>query len=426
MSAAHIPIWHQGLTRPAHCPVCGHQGDIPLFLSINSTVPPHLQITFATCPICQTAFQLDFEPPQYESNNVLPTALKFYVEQGAGLDVLVMPAFIAQNRAAGEYLEIGCGFGFGLDFAHRAFGWEVRGIDPSPIAQEGRRLLTLNIESRYLNASDAGKRTYQAIGALEVLEHIQAPYEFLKILRANLSSTGIVILTTPDAQYVEFGCDKPGLLNVLTPGYHAMLYTTKSLEIALRKAGFTEMQIVVRGATLLALAGAGAETIKIDEVFDPAIYREYLEGRLKTVDPQSILGVGLGYRLFKHLVNSNLLPQAELLQKQLARTLRDRDGVDILDPHRLVAELARPWKFEEYVERLPACLVGLLYFSAILRLNASEDRSGAVAYFYAVHVMAGVYRRAMQEFGIDDGETGDLEFQARRHLKMVLDWMTKA
>ena len=30
----------------------------------------------------------------------------------------------------------------------------------------------------------------------------------------------------------------------------------------------------------------------------------------------------------------------------------------------------------------------------------------------------------MREFGIDDGETGDLELQARRHLKMVLDWMT--
>jgi SAM-dependent methyltransferase len=426
MSSGHIPIWHQGATRPGKCPVCSHLGDISLFLSINSAVPPHLEISFANCPICRSVFQLDFAAPPYESIHALPTFLKFYVEQGAGLDVLVMPAFIARDRTAGRYLEIGCGFGFGLDFAHRAFGWHVRGIDPSPIAQEGRKLLTLNIESRYLSASDAGKSIYDAIGAVEVLEHIQEPYEFLDLLRSQLSSNGILILTTPDADYVEFGREKPGLLNVLSPGYHAILYTAKSLELALRNAGFKELQIVARGATLLAVAGGGTATIKIDDVFDPAIYREYLERRLQTVDPQSILGVGLGYRLFKHLVNVNLLPQAELLQKRLAETLRDRDGVDILDPHRLIAELARPWKFEEYVERLPACLVGLLYFSAILRLNGFEDRSRAVAYFYAAHVMAGVSRRAMLEFGIDDGETGDLEFQARRHIKMVLDWMTKS
>ena len=30
---------------------------------------------------------------------------------------------------------------------------------------------------------------------------------------------------------------------------------------------------------------------------------------------------------------------------------------------------------------------------------------------------------AMIEFGIDDGETADLELHARRHMKLILDWM---
>ena len=116
--------------------------------------------------------------------------------------------------------------------------------------------------------------------------------------------------------------------------------------------------------------------------------------------------------------------EAEPLQKRIARALRVRDGIDILDPHRLLADVARPWKFGKFVQELPACLVGLLYFSAMLRLNGHEDRSGAVAYFYAAHIMAGEFRRAQQTFGIADGETADLELQARRHLKLVLDWMT--
>jgi hypothetical protein len=60
----------------------------------------------------------------------------------------------------------------------------------------------------------------------------------------------------------------------------------------------------------------------------------------------------------------------------------------------------------------------------MLRLNGHEDRAGAVAYFYATHVMAGIFRSSQEAFGIADGETADLELQARRHLKLVLDWMT--
>ncbi len=428
MSSAYSPIWHQKLKRPEHCPVCHHQGDIPLFLDITSCVSPHPQITFAICPECRTIFQLGFSPPQHESDKILlgdlRTHLKFYVEQGAGLESLVLPVFVARDRGASRYLEVGCGFGFSLDFARCAFGWAIRGIDPSILALEGRKVLGVDIESRFLTASDEGKSVYDAIAAVEVLEHIEEPYEFLKILRTNLASTGILILTTPNADYIEFAREKPGFLATLSPGSHAVLYTAKSLEIALRGAGFADLQIAVRGATLLSVAGEGAAAINLDEVYKPAIYRHYLEQRLATVDPQSILGIGLGYRLFKHLVNTGMFAEAGSLQKRLAEAVRARDRIDILDPHRLVAELAKAWDFKEYIEQLPACLVGLLYFSGMLRLNGHEDRASAITYFYAAHVLAGVFRRAMQTFGIDDGETSDLELQARRHLAMVLDWIT--
>ena len=70
----------------------------------------------------------------------------------------------------------------------------------------------MNIDSRYLSAADAGSGNYDAIGALEVLEHIAQPHEFLKILRGQLTSARIVgILTTPDAEY----CRNPA---VTSPG----------------------------------------------------------------------------------------------------------------------------------------------------------------------------------------------------------------
>ena len=447
---AFSPIWHRSKTGHACCPVCEREGEFPLLLDIDSLFPPYPQISFATCPACKTVFQLDFKSPDYTLQSSAGTVTKpsivtkFYVEQGAGLDTLVLPAFIASRRPGRRYMEIGCGFGFGLDFAHRALGFEVRGVDPSPIAREGANLLGIDIASRYLTHEDAERGgPSDAIAAVEVIEHIESPYDFLAILKANLAADGILILTTPDAGYIEFAVDKPGLLPVLTPGYHALLYTEESLALALRKAGFSDIQIKVRGATLFAIAGPGASTIDIDGVFDPEIYRTYLENRLTSFKKRSLLEAGLSYlpfghrvkptmlevgfsyRLFKHHVNRGNYSEAKPVLRRLARILRARDGIDILDVHGLLTRVtARPWSFEDFVAGLPTCLASLMFFTAMLRLNHDGDRAGALAYFYATHVVAGIFREAMKTFGIDDGETADLERVAREHIKLVLGWMS--
>jgi SAM-dependent methyltransferase len=394
-------------------------------LETESILPHGQRVTFFTCPDCGTIFQIDFLPADYTDPDIGTRALKFYLEQGAGLESLAMPAFIAHHRLVQKYLEVGCGFGFGPDFARHTFGWKVRGIDPGSMAQEGRKLLGLDIESRYLSWDDAKTLgTQDAIAAVEVLEHIERPYDFLGILKANLAPEGLLIVTTPDAAYIEFGHDKPSLLSVLTPGYHAVLYTAESLALALSRSGFTETQVQPRGATLFAVAGPGASAIDIEGAFDPAQYRTYLETRLSTVEPMSALEVGLTYRLLKHLVNGGLYPAAEPVLRRLAKILRDRDGIDIQDPHGLLPSAAQPRSFEDFVTRFPACIVGVLYFSAMLKLNYHEDRSAAAAFFYTAHVVARVFHQAMRDFGIDDGETNDLERSSREHLNLVLGWMS--
>src|SRR5437660_1592143 len=100
-------------------------------------------------------------------------------------DYTTAPETVMAHRGARcvpRYLAVGGGFGVGLDFAQRAFGWEAHGIDPSPLAREGRRLLGIDIESRYLSAAGSGTGSYDAIAALEVLEHVDKPYEFLSTL----------------------------------------------------------------------------------------------------------------------------------------------------------------------------------------------------------------------------------------------------
>jgi len=419
------PLWHQQSTGPASCPICACQYQAPLLLDIDSLVPPHARVTFASCPRCLVVFQVDFNAPSYESDDVVPASLKFYVEQGAAIDILAMPPLIARNRNVRSYLEIGCGFGFGLDFAQSAFGWDVRGIDPSAIAKEGRRLLSLPIESRYLDSGDRALHgTISIVAALEVVEHIDKPIDFLKTLKSLVTHDGLLIITTPDATYIEPGKDKPGLLSVLSPGYHAVLFTAAGLDRELRKLGFTEVKVTPFGATLLAICGTGASKINTDQILDHKIFETYLRGRLANLEPDSMLAIGFGYRLFKLLINHGLYKEAEPVLQRLADGLRHRDGIDILDPHAVLASKSRPMSFDQFIAELPACIVGLFFFTAILRLNHYEDRSGAITFFYAAHAMASVFRRAMLEIGIDDGETADLELRAREHMKLVLTWMT--
>ena len=55
----------------------------------------------------------------------------FYVQQGAGIWLITRPLAQLRNAPASScYMEVGCGFGFGLDYAIRTKGWDGRGIDP--------------------------------------------------------------------------------------------------------------------------------------------------------------------------------------------------------------------------------------------------------------------------------------------------------
>jgi SAM-dependent methyltransferase len=395
---------------------------MPLFLDIASIVPPHHPVSYAVCPTCKTMFQLDFITPNYSTHPFLPAALKFYIEQGAGLETLVLPAFIAGSRNKRRYMEIGCGFGFGLDFAKRVFDLQIRGIDPSEFAKEGRRLLQIPIDNQDFDQEVArGYGEQDAIAAMEVIEHFSNPIEFLRTARASLAPDGLLIITTPDANAVTFGEEHPNLA-VLTPGYHAVIFNQESLGFALRTVGFTDLQVGTHGATLFAIAGQGASEINFDSLFNQVLYQRYLENRLR-FEADDMLEIGLGYRLMKLLVNVGQYAAAEEVLNRLADTIWRRDEIDVLDPHKLLAALPNSCTFQQFVSGFPACLGGILYFSGMIRLNKDGDRAKAIGCFYAAHVVIGLFRNAMFAHAIDDGETADLERRAGEHVRLVLGWM---
>ena len=114
--------------------------------------------------------------------------LDYYVEQGAGIDLVVAPLLRLPRGTIRRCLEIGCSAGFALDFGRFAFGWEVLGVDPSPLATAGARRWDSPSAAPYFNADlDLGPERFDLAICSEVLEHIPEPHSLLAAIHDRLT-----------------------------------------------------------------------------------------------------------------------------------------------------------------------------------------------------------------------------------------------
>lgn len=405
--------WEKGQARPLACPGCGARADMAREAAVLWPIPKPRTLGLHRCPSCRTLVVADAEAPPYEQvvDTQVGAALTFYVEQGASLDFLCAQAEVAAAHGARAYAEFGCGFGFSLDYARHGLGMAVAGIDPSPLAAAGRSLLCLPIESRYasVEAPPAGA-PFDAIGAFEVIEHVPDPQALLAAMRAALKPNGLALLSTPDAAAIRPETP-PGLLHlVLSPGYHLFFLSSEGLEAALRRAGFSEVQVVAQDATLRAAAGPGASQLDMTALLDRQRFRAYLAERARTAPVGSPLRRGMLARLAKEEANRgdwNLT--AEALAAYEAE-VRDAFGLDLSKPLSS-QELAR-WRgvkeFEDLVAALPISLPSVLLRRAQLRLARGED-ADAQADAACAAATAETVRGALSRIGSDDAELEELQ-----------------
>ena len=86
------------------------------------------------------------------------------------------------------------------------------------------------------------ENTFDYIISNHSLEHIANPIEVLKLWHSLLKPGGELIVATPNLNSIFFKVFK-SFWYFLTPPYHYIIYTPKSLEMALKKTGF-EMKSV--------------------------------------------------------------------------------------------------------------------------------------------------------------------------------------
>jgi SAM-dependent methyltransferase len=398
------------------CPNCGSDVPKPLLLTIEFTTSPgsRKQTRVLRCPACGCPFYAEQIPPDYAEDAMLARGrVPFYLQQGAGLSLITKP--LAQLRAppGSVYAEIGCGFGFGLDYARHARNWSGRGIDPGGIASLGQQMLGVTIERRYLGDAEpklAG--TCDVVMASETIEHVLSPIGFVRVLRSMLRPGGTLILTTPDGADLRPETAPGVLIGLLSPGLHLIFQTADSLRRTLVEAGFSHIVLYKDGHSLVAFASDRAVELETDGAILKDEYRTWLERRSAGFALSDDLFLAFAGRALLEAVNDGAFDQARRALTLVEQACIARFGRSLQSLGEATSDLTG-LSLEDLATRMPLSLGGLLYADAILRLASGTPRAGLAKRFLAAAAAADLLRVALADLAMADGMSEEIAWTAR-------------
>lgn len=315
-----------------HCLACGHQGltaYVKASMSGFGVSEAALNIIFYRCDQCQSINEFSSSQGFYAVNEDDAFA-NFYLDVGAGIEEMIDPVarisgFVASKQPqdlAWSFLELGCGFGFVVDYTSKVLGWQAHGIEPGGYGRIGSAALGVHIEQQLLGQGsefDGGR--YDCIYASEVIEHLIEPDIFLKACREHLSERGILILTTPRAEYITPLNQREEVYANLFPGEHKIIFSAAGLRSILLRAGFHYVKLEKRRSSnwvVIASIHRGYEEIysRADlSDFSNEQYKAYLQkvlesGLTSASTQQQRVKLAMCFRLVKYFVNKGKYDEA--------------------------------------------------------------------------------------------------------------------
>ncbi len=408
--AALRPRW----TKRA-CPNCGAAAALgPVLLEVEARRPERLarRYQLARCGHCGAyAFNLT-RPPRYEKRRLSKEGtVVLYVQHGAGVWPICRALAPLALPSGGRFLDVGCGYGFSLDYAIHARGWRGRGVDPARLAEAGREQLGLPIDLAYLKPGDPARGQTDVVLGSEVLEHLPSPLDFVRLLRAMLRPGGVLVLTTPNGRHILPETSPGALVSLLSPGLHLVIQTPASLRALLERAAFAHVQVEEVGYGLVAYASDAPLALGTDWAAMQAEFRAYLARRSELCPAASDVQIGFAGRAFQEAVAAGAFGEAERPWLLLRDAVRERFGLE-LDALELLPERAENTGLDELATLMPLNLCGLLYADAMRRIAAGEGRPGLERRLLLAQKAADTLRRAVSRLAMEDGQAEDLGWVA--------------
>jgi SAM-dependent methyltransferase len=139
-------------------------------------------------------------------------------------------------------LEIGAAAGFFLDEA-QARGYDGVGVEPNDaMAAHAREALGLDVRTGRLDEVALTPASFDAACAFHVVEHLDAPLDALRAIRAALRPGGALLVEVPNAQ--SAAARRLGAAwQPLDLPYHVGHHGPRSLRTLLERAGFEVLRV---------------------------------------------------------------------------------------------------------------------------------------------------------------------------------------
>jgi len=392
--------WTPGPPSTAACPCCRSHGPHAAVVSTGNPWTPGEILRFYRCASCQSLLVPGGTSHEYTDEETSPLGWRHYVQLGAGIDAMVHPAERALRADAARLLDVGCGFGFTLDYWRHATGGEAVGVEPSGFGRIGAKMLGVDLHVALLaDVPELQDRLFDVVLSSEVIEHVPDPAAFVHELRRRLAPGGTLVLTTPNAGYVTPESPLAYVLATLSPGLHKLLLSQAALDGALRQAGFAHVRVDVGGQRLIAWASDVPIVLRDDAAAMRDRYIAYLARRWADSAIGPDLRLGFGYRLFKETVNAGRLDDALPVSVGLRELVRTQYGFDLADPAAVRDAVLPAPDLEAYAAAAPFPLGPVLFYRAMAAAQGSPPGEDAAAGFALAHeVLAHSVRIAPEYF----------------------------
>lgn len=141
------------------------------------------------------------------------------------------------NAIEKRSLDIGCGRGY-FPAVLKSLGWDAHGVEISEEASEyARAKFSLDVFTGTIEqyASGANARTFPLVTAIDVIEHVPDPAEFVAAAAKCVAPGGMLIIDTPNAQANNVG-HKGAFWKGFNP-FHIYLFSIDNLKTLLQRNG---------------------------------------------------------------------------------------------------------------------------------------------------------------------------------------------